>query len=89
MMDMEEAKVFYDQMADAVYIRLRPQSYDHGENLGSGNRIDFGGDGTPIGMLFLNLQHGVMLREIMGYGLAAKDLKKVESILRKLSVPLY
>jgi uncharacterized protein YuzE len=50
----------YDREVQAVYIRLRPGvPYDHGHDLDTERRVDFGADGKPIGVELLNVDLGV------------------------------
>jgi uncharacterized protein YuzE len=57
-------KLEHDSSADAVYIRLRGKPYDHGMDLDDSRRIDYGGDGLPIGIELLNVSLGVDLTDL-------------------------
>jgi uncharacterized protein YuzE len=51
----------YDSEADAVYVRLSDEPYDHGHDLDDDRRIDYDPSGSPMGIELLNVSHGVQL----------------------------
>lgn len=54
-------KLEYDQAADAVYISLRRKPYARGTDLDDSRRVDYGDDGSPIGIELLTVSLGVNL----------------------------
>lgn len=52
-------KLKYDGKADALYIRLSQASFDHTKTLDDNRHLDFGKDGTLIGIEILYPSLGV------------------------------
>ena len=54
----------YDREADAIYIRLSDKEYAYGEDLDPERRVDYAGDGSPVGVELLCVSEGVDVRSL-------------------------
>ena len=66
----------YDTEVHAVYITLREAAYIRGYDLDSDRHVDFGADGTPIGIELLDVHLGV---DVAGL----PDADSVTAVLRE------
>jgi len=61
-------KVEYDPLVDALYVQLSDKPFAYTENISLRRDyergVDYAEDGTPIGVEFLNVSHGVDLTDV-------------------------
>jgi uncharacterized protein YuzE len=72
---MRALRVSYDRSVQALYVSLSDKPYDHGLDLDEDRRVDYAADGTPIGVEFLDVDHGVKLDELPEHDAIAKALE--------------
>ena len=66
----------YDKEADAIYVRLSDEQYAYGEELDAERRIDYDGDGKPIGVELLCVSEGVDVRNLPQYDAVSELLSR-------------
>lgn len=64
----------HDEEADAVYIRISEKAYASGEELDPERRVDYAGDGSPVGIELLCVSTGVDVRDLPEQDEVAKVL---------------
>ncbi len=70
----------YDPEADAIYISFGEAPYDHGVDLDESRRVDYGADGSVVGVELLTVSRGVRwegLPEAQRIAGLLADLRKV------------
>lgn len=58
---LDKIAVVQDRKSLSMYIRMRELPYDHGENRGDTDRVDYAANGKVIGVLLLNIRRGMHL----------------------------
>ena len=71
----------YDPEANALYIHLADKPYAYGHDLDHERRIDYGPDGTPIGVELTCVGSGVHLADLPA-------ATQIAAILQRLRLPV-
>lgn len=72
----------YDVKADAIYICLDDRPVDHTQKLDDFRYVDYGRDGTPVGIELLCVSEGVITNDL-------PKRTQVESLLEKHHIKIF
>ena len=75
---MHPMHIAYDPGADAIYVTLAAGDYARGKDVDDDRHVDYAADGTPIGVEFLNVYHGILLDD------AIPGRPEIEKLIRQL-----
>lgn len=70
----------YDADADAIYVRLSDKERASTTSLGDDRHVDVAGDGTSIGVEFLNVSRGINLGGVPEMKAIARLLESVRAV---------
>lgn len=69
-------RVTYDREVDAIYVRLSEQSCDHTIPLDDRRLVDYGADGSVVGVELLDVHDGVDLAGVPEPAVIARLLRE-------------
>lgn len=73
---MRRIEIEHNREANVIYVRLGEAKYDHTDELDTERNVDYGADGSVIGVELLNVNRGVDLRDVPQAGAIAEALRE-------------